>query len=167
MIPRIGPYLIVLFLVIGSPASIAQSAPEHISNRPLYDFLEELAIEGVIDLPTVAKPYSRALIAKKLSMAWENQSTLSGRQRHMLEMYLRDFSAELRQLPEKEWLPLMHRALQDSAAFLDISLLPPVFNWNSEDFRLSARPVYGIQYYRNQNGQVRHTWGGATMHAYL
>ncbi len=44
----------------------SQSVPQDISYTRIYDFVDELAIDGVIDISSVVKPYTREFIAKKL-----------------------------------------------------------------------------------------------------
>ena len=46
--------------------SQAQEVFYHISNRSVYDFLDEMANIHLIELNTAAKPYSRVFIADKL-----------------------------------------------------------------------------------------------------
>ncbi len=151
--------LSVFFSLVGG--SFCQSVPEHISNRPLYDFLDELANEHIISLSSAVKPYSRSFIAKKLTEAYENKATLSPRQLHQIEVYLNDFAPELRE-KVKSRLAIVER---DSTFIW--SLLPPVMNYSDSLFRFSLKPVYGIQYYKNENGSIRHTWGGLAAHSYV
>ena len=58
-------FLTCLFFV----GANAQDIPQHISYSRVYDFIDELAIDKVIDINSVSKPYSRNFIAQKLAEA--------------------------------------------------------------------------------------------------
>ncbi len=152
---------IIAALFLFCPFFYGQAVPEHISNRPLYDFLDELASDHVITLSSAVKPYSRTFIAEKLEEAYSKKEKLTQRQLHEVEMYLTDFAPEL-QNGIKSRLALIKR---DSTFIW--SILPPVMNYRDSLFRFSLKPVYGIHYYTNENGNIRHTWGGLSAHSYI
>jgi hypothetical protein len=52
----------LLFLAFSMPAQVVWQPLE---DDGLYDFLDELANDQLITLPTVAKPYSRELVCPK------------------------------------------------------------------------------------------------------
>ena len=69
--------LIFTFAVlIGTLNIMAQDIPEHLSYTRTYDYLDELANDGVIELNSVIKPYSRKLIAQKLLDAQQQENKL-------------------------------------------------------------------------------------------
>lgn len=139
--------LVILFLSISFQVIFGQSIYHHISHKSLYNFLDELANQQIIDLNTVAKPYSRMVIAKKLQEASQHTDHLTNRQQQDLTFYLKDFNKELK--PDKEFdkrLDLLYR--KDSV------------------FTLSINPIGGIQYWSNENGAVWHRWNGAEAFAY-
>ncbi|MCT4644442.1 MAG: hypothetical protein N4A74_05590, partial [Carboxylicivirga sp.] len=86
-------YSIILSLCFGN-AAFAQEVPYHISNQAVYDFIDELANKGVIDINTAIKPYSRMTIAKALEKA-NGHPALSKRQQNEVAFYLKDFNKEL------------------------------------------------------------------------
>ncbi len=153
-----------MFLLASAAGARAQYVPEHHSNRPLYDFLDELANERVIDLVSVVKPYSRALIAAKLLEARDEAGRLSNRQRHMLEMFLNDFELELNHGEQTAEPPEQMEAIAPGPS---LNWWPPELTYSDRLFRFSLKPVYGIQYYNNDNGRVRHTHGGAAAYGYV
>jgi hypothetical protein len=61
--------ILLLFCTFAISNIFSQDIPEHISYTRIYDYLDELASEGVIDLNSTVKPYSRQFIAKKLLQA--------------------------------------------------------------------------------------------------
>jgi hypothetical protein len=153
--------LILLLSVLLTCSALAQ-VPEHISNKPLYDFLDELANEQVIGLVSGMKPYPRLFIAEKLSEAKGMRHLMSHRQKHLLEMYLEDYHPEL---------AVIHSSDRRGNAGADpghrLSVWPPELTYDNGRFRFSAKPIWGIRYYNNENGKVRHTHGGAELHGYV
>ena len=150
---------LLLSLCVFCGKGAAQFVPLHHSNEPLYDFLDELANLHVIELRSVAKPYSRSFVAERLQEAAEQPGALSGRQRYMLERYLVDFVLELPDTVETQ---------EDTYPMrLSLDFLPPELSYRDPLFRFSAKPIWGVRYYHNDNGDVRHTHGGAEAHAYV
>jgi hypothetical protein len=141
--------------------SYAQSVPEHISNKPLYDFLDELANDHIISLKSVAKPYSRSLIALKLAEASEKSHLLTRRQQAMLKLYLNDFALE-NKVSTRSRLALLRK---DTTLLW--SLWPPTLTYRDDFFRFNLKPVYGIRYIVNDAYTIRNTWGGAAVNAYM
>ena len=79
---------LLLILVFGVFTLQAQDIPNHISYYRIYDFLDELANDGLIEINSAVKPYSRSFIAEKLIEAAESnllpdnkQKSISKRQR--------------------------------------------------------------------------------------
>jgi hypothetical protein len=82
----------------------AQDIPEHVSYTRIYDFLDELATDNVIEINSVAKPYSRAFIAEKLLQAQTQNILLNKRQKNELHFFLNEFVLEQNNLPETQSL---------------------------------------------------------------
>ena len=154
-------YIVTLAFLFSGLSIFGQYVPEHISNRPLYDFLDELANDHIIDLVSVVKPYSRSLIAEKLIEAYIRKEELTKRQRDLLEMYMNDFTLELRNEVGSRLVLLKNDTT------LMWSLWPPTLNYRDTLFRFNHKPVYGIRYCTNDNGNIRHTWGGVAVNAYI
>ncbi|MFO8066870.1 MAG: hypothetical protein R6U11_04730, partial [Bacteroidales bacterium] len=154
-------HIIYICFLLLSAGAFSQAIPEHISNRALYDFIDELANDHIIEIKSVAKPYSRSFIAEKLREASESKEKLTSRQQRQLEMYINDFAIEL-EIVKKSDVTIYKK---DSTILW--SLFTPTLDYRDSLFRFSLRPIYGIQYYTNENGQIRHTWGGAEVNAYI
>ncbi len=150
----------LLFIAIWFGVS-SQSIPEHTSNKALYDFIDELANNHVIEISSVAKPYSREFIAKQLDIANQKKEKLSQRQLHILYQYINEFSLELNIQRESDVT-----IFRKDSTFL-FSLFQPTLDYKDSIFRFSLKPIYGIQFYTNNNGQIRHTWGGAEINSYI
>ena len=92
MIPyRFLPLAVIFYLSLLTLPSHAQSVPEPVTNTPLYEFLAELAIDGIIDLNSAVKPYSRQTILALLELAAVAEDQLTVRQQKELDFYLADF----------------------------------------------------------------------------
>jgi hypothetical protein len=95
---KIGLLILSVCLIVHS---YSQAVYQHVSNKSVYEFLEELSVAGIIELNTVIKPYTRRLIADKLHEADMKRDNLNERQKKELDFYLRDFNKEL--LPGKHY----------------------------------------------------------------
>ena len=97
---KIWTGLIVLSLFVLSIAPLsAQRIPEAIEYTEVYDFIEELTSDGVIQSNAAIKPYTRDAIARMLLDAQSKDSLLSQRQKDDLQFYLQDYALEADTLP--------------------------------------------------------------------
>ena len=80
-----------LFAILAIPSQISSQVVYHdIKKSSVYDFLDEMANLQLIDLNTAIKPYSRKLIAEKLSELKSQE--LNKRQEEELAFFLKDFN---------------------------------------------------------------------------
>ena len=142
-------FLFILFVF----AVYAQDIPEHISYTRIYDYLDELATDGIIELNSVAKPYSRSFIAEKLLEA-QNEKGLNKRQHDELRFFLNEFALEQNKLPET--MLTLARNSQLTLAFLQ-----PAFNYSDDNFRARINPILGMHIFYNKNGIITKRWYGA------
>ncbi len=152
-------YLILVFLLIGIMVNIAQDIPKHISYYRIYDFLDELATDGLIEINSAVKPYSQQFIAEKLQkIAIQAKETdtklLSKRQMLELEYFLNEFALELDRLPES---PNFFYKNDLSIA----SILPPVISYKDSLFKARLIPILGMHITANKNGRIEKKWFGA------
>ena len=147
--------LFILFVF----AVYSQDIPEHISYTRIYDYLDELATDGIIELNSVAKPYSRSFIAEKLLEA-QNEKGLNKRQQDELRFFLNEFALEQNKLPET--MLTLARNSQLTLAFLQ-----PAFNYGDDNFRARISPILGMHIYSNQNGIITKRWYGADFQAMI
>ncbi len=153
--------LLSILLMIHTVFVRGQDVPEHISDKNIYLLLDELATQGVIELSSVVKPYSRKFIAEKLLQAVDSASRLSWAQLGEIQRMLKDYTLET----GKDYRGRLNLIREGQRT--QVSVLPPVLIYRDSLFRVSVRPVYGINYLTNTNGNVRHTWGGVAAHAYI
>lgn len=152
--------VILFFTII---FTYSQAVYEHISNTNIYEFLDELANQQIIEINSVVKPYTRDFIARKLEEAVNKKNLLNNRQKNELDFYLKSFNLELKQkLDYKKKTdifkknPLLATALNPLGLFYKDSL-----------FTMSLKPIWGIEYFFNENGNVYHRWGGAETFGYI
>ncbi len=84
-------FTVAFLLSLLTLPSLAQSVPEPVANTALYEFIGELATDGIIELNSAVKPYSRKTILMLLEQAAESEGELTTRQRKELAFYLADF----------------------------------------------------------------------------
>lgn len=153
--------LFTIILIALSASAYSQSAFQHVSDRGIYQFLDELAAVQIIDVTSAIKPYTREQIAHYLQQAEVQWSQLSFAQRGRLERYMKEYALERGTLKEGGW-QLLHR---DST--LSVHLLPPEIAYRDTLFTALIRPVYG---YRNFSGGQKNFWatyGGAEAITYI
>jgi hypothetical protein len=126
----------------------SQEVYQHISNEAIYNFLDEMASEQLIEVNTAVRPWTRHYIAERLDELNGKKNLLNNRQQTELDFYLKDYNKELKngKYPDKRF-DLFYR--KDSL------------------FTISINPILGIQYWKNDSGQVYHRWNGAEAFAYI
>lgn len=152
MINMRSVYLYTLFLTVilftqGLRLN-SQTVYYHIQHEALYDFLDECANVGLIELNSSIKPYSRMYIARKLASLNTLRSQLNKRQQKDLDFYLRDFNKEL--MPDKHF----DRRFD-------------IFYYKDSLFTFSANLILGAEYHTNENGSAPFWWNGAEIFSYV
>lgn len=158
-------YLTLVFLLIGIMVNIAQDIPKHISYYRIYDFLDELATDGFIEINSAVKPYSQQFIAEKLQrIAIQAKETdtklLSKRQMMELEYFLNEFALELNKLPFYH-----NHFFKNINTFA--SILPPVISYQEKNFRARLIPILGMHITTNAQGRIDKRWYGAEFQGML
>jgi len=153
---------LLIAIILLFPLTVnAQTAYQHIQDKPLYNFIDELAAIHIIDVNTAIKPYSRVQIAKWLLEAEERRGSLSRAQQSKLGHYLAEFALEA------DILKTGSGTLYRRDDKLSVHLLPPEITWRDSLFRAVVRPVYGIRYFNSTNESFYHSYGGAEFIAYI
>ena len=93
--------IIICFLMIYGSAH-SQEVSHPVVNTGVYEFLDELASEQIIEINSAVKPYSRLFIANKLSEADQQREVLNIRQQRELDFYLLDFGKEIGRVGKRE-----------------------------------------------------------------
>lgn len=150
-------FIILLFCPI---SLLAQNIPQHISYYRIYDFIDELAIDKIININSVSKPYSRDFIAKKLIEAQSKDSLLTKRQKVDLKFFLNDYAIELDTLP-KSYVHWTNKRT------FDLALLQPAFQYQDKNFKCRITPILGMDIIANtaNKGVILKRWFGADFQA--
>ncbi|MDD4969614.1 MAG: hypothetical protein PHT07_09315 [Paludibacter sp.] len=148
--------LITVFFTFAMLSTYAQDIPEHISYTRIYDYLDELATDGLIDLNSVAKPFSRTFIAGKLLEAQAQKKQLNNRQQDDLTFFLNEFALEQDKLPDSK----LNLAKNNQ---LTLGLVQPAFTYRDTLFRARITPILGMTITGNRNGTLIKRWYGADL----
>ena len=151
-------FLAVTLLVVNT--AFGQDIPQHISYTRIYDFIDELANDGFIEINSVVKPYSRRFISDKLAEVRQQESALNKRQKDELNFFLEEYALEQNRLPEREFLLY-------EGNYSRFDLVPPVFLYKDSIFRARIQPILGMNVYVNGNGQINQRWYGADFQAMI
>jgi hypothetical protein len=153
---------IILLLLISFGIS-GQVVYESVQRTNIYDFLDELANEKLIDINSVVKPYSRTFIAEKLQEALDQKDQLNKRQIQEIEFYMKDYRFEL-VYNTNGMKPLNIFPGKDHLA---TSLDPMAITYRDSLIAFSLRPIWGIEYFINSNESAFHRWGGVEGFGYI
>ena len=154
-------YLLIVLLLAASMTQ-AQVMPEALEYTEIYDFLDELATDGVIDLTEAVRPYNRGQIAAMLRTAEQKDSLLSRRQREDLQFYLQDYALECDTLPVYHSYGHRH-VTQWITPVSNLSLADPSLHILTKDkiFKMRVRPILGMDLYASKKGFITKRWYGA------
>ena len=128
----------------------------------VYDFIEELTTDGVIETNAAIKPYTRDYIAAKLKEAQGKDSLLNKRQKEDLQFYLQDYALELDTLPTYSSYGYRH-VTQWKTNVSNLNLADPSLHILTKDkiFKMRLRPILGMDLDYNKKGLLMHRVYGA------
>ncbi|MBK9543779.1 MAG: hypothetical protein IPO49_15955 [Bacteroidetes bacterium] len=146
---KIPGFLCLILLLIFSVSEMkGQEIYVHVSNTDIYDFMDELANAGAINLNSAVKPYSRIFIARQLDEASKKREDLNARQIKDLDFYLKDYNKEL--MPDKKFKKRLD-----------------LLYYKDTLFTFSFNPILGMSVFNNDSGTFYHRWNGAEAFAYV
>ena len=150
-------FCIVIFLCI-FPHVItwAQNIPVSLSYTKVYDFIDELIMDGVVTNQTAIRPYTRNQIADMLTQAQRADSLLSNRQQNELKFYLNEFALE-------NDLMIDNFVQYTDRRTFSLSLADPQFSYKSLNnmFKMRIRPILGGDVMLSKKGAIIQRWWGA------
>lgn len=151
--------LVLIFLFVVS-ALQAQFVPVHMSYQHVYDFVDELANDGVIEINSAVRPYSRKQIAQLLHQADIRGEELNTRQSEQLQFYIQEFRLE--NGSNKFYRTDVDLIRKENR--LSVSVHPAGVFYADTSTTLAITPILGAVYYANNNGNMYHRWVGAQMY---
>ncbi len=138
----------ILLLIPLLPGTVrSQTVYYHIRNEGVYEFLDEMAGEGLIELNSAVRPWSRMFIARQMASLDTLRHRMNPRQQKELDFYLKDFNKELK--PDKHFKKRFD-----------------IFYYKDSLFTFSANLILGAEYTVNANGGAVFWWNGAEIFAY-
>ncbi len=137
----------------------AQYIPLHQDYTMVYDLIDELANEGIIDVTSVVKPYSREFIADALKEARRGHR-ISSRMKAEVEFYLNEFALEQNTLPHSK-IPIVNTS---EATW---SVDDPSFRYYGGDFKSKISALGGGNAYYNKNGLTYKRYVGVDFQGYI
>ena len=173
---RKSSLFIITLLIVSSIYS--QVVYEDINNTAIYEFLDELANNRIIELNSVVKPYAREYIARKLREAEliVKSEELIVKGKHIkikvskrlvkeLQFYLQDYQLEGKIIP----VTYEHKVgfIAKNNPNMKVALNPLAFNYRDSLFTFSLRPLLGVQWMTNENAAEYHRWWGGSMFGYI
>jgi hypothetical protein len=138
----------LLNLIVWNTNLLSQEVPQPVTNKGIYDFLDELANNQIISINSAVKPYSRLFISQRLKEAEEKKEQLSHRQQKELDFYLMDFGKELDS--GKDW-----KRRKD------------LFYYKDDLFSLTINPIFGGEIFNNSSGKATYWRNGAEARGYI
>jgi hypothetical protein len=125
----------------------SQEVPQPVRNRAIYEFLDELANNHIIEINSVIKPYSRLFISERLLEAEGKRDLLNSRQQKELDFYLMDFGKEINE--GKNW-----KRRKD------------LFYYKDSLFSITINPIIGGELFTNSSGSATYWRNGAEARGY-
>lgn len=132
----------ILLACICFHSTKAQDVFYHINNTQVYDFLEELATQHIIDVNDCVRPWSRKFIAEKLQEASSQKEKLSKGQQKQLDFFLKDFNKDI--LPAKTFKKRLD-----------------LFSYKDSLFNVTVNPLGAFSYFKNDNDNMYRQYAGA------
>jgi hypothetical protein len=137
-----------LLLFLLSISANAQHIYHHITNKGIYEFIDEVANAGIVEVNSSIKPYSRKQISTILSQTHDRRSELNPRQQAELDFYLKDFGKEL------------HSDKNFPRRF-------DVLYYRDTLFAATLNPVMGVHTLMNDGEVIYRRWVGAEAWGYI
>lgn len=182
--------LIILSSVILSSDLFAQSVYEPISNKGIYEFLDNMAQKGLITFKDNIRPVTRKYIAEKLlelrniiKSGTKRSENITEIDKDEIYFYLKDYGLEESFIVDKRQIEdrdsSLHKSiindlnktesLGSSLTFLGFDRFNRwrLFSYSNELFKLIVDPILGFTYSVNDSKTNRHVWNGISSFGYL
>ena len=171
-------------IIILNTNLFSQEVPQPVSNKGIYEFLDELANIRIISINSAVKPYSRLFISQRLKEAEEKSDQLNSRQKKELDFYLRDFGKELEKQRydgatvqttfAKASVVKGHNGttVQGSGGskvewFNGKTKRLDMFYYQDSVFSLTVNPILGGEIFTNSSGKATYIRNGVEAHGYI
>lgn len=120
--------LTALFLFFYFASLHAQVIPESVADESIYSFLDELALDGIIDFNQAVKPYSRKMISELLEKSEGQIEEMTPRQQKELAFFITSYGM----LSEPGRMKLVYN--------------PATAQYRDSLFNVTVSPLFGLSY---------------------
>lgn len=148
---------IIAFVLLLCLSVSAQNIPVSLEYTRVYDFLDELATDGVIrSLSESVRPFTRVQIAHMLQEAQAADTLLNKRQAADLAFFLNEFALERDTMRNNYVQYTDHRTY-------NLSLADPQFSYMTRNklFKMQIKPLLGAEVIGSKKGAIVKRWYGA------
>ena len=152
---------LIMLIMLSVKVGVGQELYLSPADGGVEELLDELAIQRVITINSVAKPYSRGFVAGELREAMLKDSLLSKREREEIVFYLGNYSAEMR--GDGTAGSRQQVKTGSSPFFYD----PVSIGAQNRDVAFALRPVGEYTQYMNNNGAFYSAVAGTGIMGYL
>jgi len=153
-------FILLFILLILYHNLLAQIVYEPV-NSPVYEFLEQMSVKGIITYQDIIKPLARKNIANYLIEIKKQENKLSKVEKDELYFYLNDYQDEIKRLScVKDTTESYNFIYPD---FQSANL----FNYKNELFTINADIIYGYSIQNKFGKKFTHRWNGASVYGYL
>jgi len=174
----LNKYLLIFFLFnliqLLNTNLFSQEVPHSVNNKGIYDFLDELANNHIVEINSAVKPYSRLYIANRLKEAEEKREQLNARQGKELDFYLLDFRKEIRRGGETERgrnedEETKGRRDKETGRWGvgEKGRRRDLFYYRDSLFSLTVNPILGGEVFNNSAGNATYWRNGAEARGYV
>lgn len=133
-----------------------------VSNKGIYEFIDELSNIQAIQFATTIKPYSSLEVYQQLQKV--DKSELNARQRKELDFYLREYQF----VKHSGQSPYADKGIRSkNKPSLSINYNPLGIFYVDSLMSFQLRPVWGVKRWQSEDGEITKTWGGAEFRALI
>ena len=166
--------ILLWWVMMGGACAFAQAIPVPLTQVRLYDFIDELATDGIIQINEAARPFTQRQVVQMLTTAQQQDSLLDYRQRKDLYFYLNELALARdtiydAALPQAAIIEGKHNRLGavqwTNHRTFNLSLVDPQFSYMTPDkkFKMQIRPILGMDVYASKKGAIFKRWWGAEL----
>ncbi len=155
-------YLLVIILIFLYNHSLFSQVVYEPLDHNVYNYLTRVSQKGLIEFNDLIRPLPRTYIAAKLLEIDSAKSELSNLEKEELEFLLKDYYQEFLLIKNEKNIETYHNLLN-----YDPAKRWRFFSFSSNDFKLNAGLMLGINYGSLDGLSLTHLWNGIYTYGYL
>lgn len=145
-------------MLVCSVSLMAQNNPVSLQYSRIYDFLDELSTDGVLQLNEAVRPFTERQIVLLLDSADHRREQLNRRQVRDLDFYLNEYALA------RDTMREAYVQYTDHSTY-NLSLCDPQFSYRTANnmFKMQIRPILGMDVIASKKGAIIKRWYGAEL----